>query len=50
MHGGVARSIPERDVATGKLYNSCLVVGPDGDIICKHRKVHLFLNGVLTTP
>ena len=38
----VGGSIPERDAATGKLYNSCLVVGPDGAILCKHRKVHLF--------
>ncbi|KAL3227463.1 hypothetical protein MRX96_004170 [Rhipicephalus microplus] len=26
----------------GKLYNTCLVYGPDGEMLAKHRKVHLF--------
>ncbi|CAN7976296.1 hypothetical protein HPB47_019216 [Ixodes persulcatus] len=26
----------------GKLYNTCLVYGPDGSMLAKHRKVHLF--------
>ena len=30
-------SIPEED--GGKLYNSCTVFGPDGELILKHRKV-----------
>lgn len=30
-------SIPEED--GGKLYNSCAVFGPDGELILKHRKV-----------
>lgn len=38
MIGG---SIPERD-QEGRLYNTCLVHGPDGSLIAKHRKVHLF--------
>ena len=38
----VGGSIPERDGATGNIYNTCVVVGPDGSILCKHRKVHLF--------
>lgn len=30
-------SIPEED--DGKLYNTCMVFGPDGQLILKHRKV-----------
>ncbi|XP_077546644.1 omega-amidase NIT2-like [Haemaphysalis longicornis] len=30
------------EVEGGKLYNTCLVYGPDGSLIAKHRKVHLF--------
>ncbi|KAI4828767.1 hypothetical protein KUCAC02_022843 [Chaenocephalus aceratus] len=36
----VGGSIPEED--GGKLYNSCIVFGPDGKVILKHRKIHLF--------
>uniref|UniRef100_A0A3P8VF12 omega-amidase n=1 Tax=Cynoglossus semilaevis TaxID=244447 RepID=A0A3P8VF12_CYNSE len=36
----VGGSIPEED--GGKLYNSCPVFGPDGQMILKHRKIHLF--------
>ncbi|XP_034064151.1 omega-amidase NIT2 [Gymnodraco acuticeps] len=36
----VGGSIPEED--GGKLYNSCIVFGPDGKMILKHRKIHLF--------
>ncbi|CAJ1059877.1 omega-amidase NIT2 [Xyrichtys novacula] len=36
----VGGSIPEED--GGKLYNSCTVFGPDGEMILKHRKIHLF--------
>lgn len=36
----VGGSIPEKD--EGKLYNSCTVFGPDGVMILKHRKIHLF--------
>jgi len=36
----IAGSFPERDGE--KLYNTSLVFDPKGDIICKHRKVHLF--------
>uniref|UniRef100_A0A8C6PA95 omega-amidase n=1 Tax=Nothobranchius furzeri TaxID=105023 RepID=A0A8C6PA95_NOTFU len=36
----VGGSIPEED--GGKLYNSCVVFGPDGGMILKHRKIHLF--------
>lgn len=49
----VAGSIPERasDAAMPKhqksgldhhLYNTCLVFSPTGDVVAKHRKVHLF--------
>uniref|UniRef100_A0A4W6DZ97 omega-amidase n=1 Tax=Lates calcarifer TaxID=8187 RepID=A0A4W6DZ97_LATCA len=37
----VGGSIPEED-GGGKLYNSCTVFGPDGELILKHRKIHLF--------
>ncbi|XP_058495309.1 omega-amidase NIT2 [Solea solea] len=36
----VGGSIPEED--DGKFYNSCTVFGPDGEMILKHRKIHLF--------
>ncbi|XP_048800669.1 omega-amidase NIT2 isoform X1 [Lagopus muta] len=36
----VGGSIPEED--GGKLYNTCAVFGPDGAILAKHRKIHLF--------
>ena len=38
----VGGSIPERDASSGKLYNTCIAFGPDGTILAKHRKVHLF--------
>ncbi|XP_057697374.1 omega-amidase NIT2 isoform X2 [Corythoichthys intestinalis] len=36
----VGGSIPEEEA--GKLYNSCVVFGPDGQLLVKHRKIHLF--------
>ncbi|XP_064377130.1 omega-amidase NIT2 isoform X1 [Dromaius novaehollandiae] len=36
----VGGSIPEED--GGKLYNTCTVFGPDGAMLAKHRKIHLF--------
>jgi len=36
----VGGSIPEVD--DGKVYNTCLVIDPTGEIVAKHRKVHLF--------
>lgn len=38
----IGGSIPERDLDTGKLYNTSVVVSPQGEIVAKHRKVHLF--------
>ncbi|XP_020893144.1 omega-amidase NIT2 [Exaiptasia diaphana] len=37
----IGGSIPERD-ADGKLFNTSLSYGPSGDLLGKHRKVHLF--------
>ncbi|XP_059656093.1 omega-amidase, chloroplastic-like [Cornus florida] len=36
----VGGSIPERN--DGRLYNTCCVFGPDGQLKAKHRKTHLF--------
>ncbi|KAK3593071.1 hypothetical protein CHS0354_007862 [Potamilus streckersoni] len=36
----IGGSIPEED--EGTLYNTCMVFGPDGHMLAKHRKVHLF--------
>jgi len=36
----IGGSIPERD--GDKVYNTCLVFDPEGRIVAKHRKVHLF--------
>jgi len=33
----VGGSIPEK--ASGKVFNTCCVIGPDGQILAKHRKV-----------
>lgn len=42
----VGGSIPEKVVdeenGSEKIYNTCLVLNPDGEIVAKHRKVHLF--------
>ncbi|XP_023067853.1 omega-amidase NIT2 isoform X1 [Piliocolobus tephrosceles] len=36
----IGGSIPEEDA--GKLYNTCAVFGPDGTLLAKYRKIHLF--------
>lgn len=36
----IGGSIPEEE--NGKLYNTCTVYNPDGELIAKHRKIHLF--------
>ncbi|XP_003219231.2 omega-amidase NIT2 isoform X1 [Anolis carolinensis] len=36
----IGGSIPEEE--NGKLYNTCTVFGPDGTMLAKHRKIHLF--------
>ncbi|KAI8319949.1 nitrilase family protein [Martensiomyces pterosporus] len=38
----VGGSIPEREPGTGDLFNTCTVWNPRGELIAKHRKVHLF--------
>jgi omega-amidase len=40
----VGGSIPEvvKEDDESKIYNTCLVVNPEGEIVAKHRKVHLF--------
>lgn len=38
----IGGSIPEHDPLDGKLYNTCTVYNPKGDMIATHRKVHLF--------
>ncbi|KAJ2446227.1 Omega-amidase nit3 [Coemansia sp. RSA 2424] len=38
----VGGSIPEREKDTGDLFNTCTVWGPEGQLVAKHRKVHLF--------
>ena len=35
-------SIPERDEASGRIYNTCVAYGPDGALLARHRKMHLF--------
>jgi omega-amidase len=36
----VGGSIPEQ--CDNKIYNTCLIINPDGEVVGKHRKVHLF--------
>ncbi|KAF8906219.1 carbon-nitrogen hydrolase [Gymnopilus junonius] len=39
----IGGSIPERDVEDDdKVYNTCTVYNPEGDLVAMHRKVHLF--------
>ncbi|KAM9958608.1 hypothetical protein ACTFIW_012197 [Dictyostelium discoideum] len=38
----IGGSIPEIDKATGKIYNTCFIFNDKGEIVKKHRKIHLF--------
>lgn len=38
----IGGSIPEQDPFTEKYYNTSLIFGPEGDLLGKHRKAHLF--------
>lgn len=35
-------SIPEKEDGTNNIYNTCTVYDPEGRMVAKHRKVHLF--------
>ena len=36
----VGGSVPEKE--GDRLYNTCFVYGPDGELLARHRKIHLF--------
>jgi len=36
----IGGSLPELE--DGRIYNTCFVYGPDGELLARHRKVHLF--------
>ncbi|KAL1915077.1 uncharacterized protein VTP21DRAFT_7558 [Calcarisporiella thermophila] len=38
----IGGSIPEREETTGNLYNTCTIFDPKGELVAKHRKIHLF--------
>ncbi|KAK9678928.1 Omega-amidase nit3 [Basidiobolus ranarum] len=38
----IAGSIPEKEASSDKFYNTSTVYNPQGELIAKHRKVHLF--------
>ncbi|XP_055322740.1 omega-amidase NIT2 [Sitodiplosis mosellana] len=38
----IGGTIPERDNSDNKLYNTCTIWSPSGDLIAKYRKMHLF--------
>jgi omega-amidase len=38
----IGGSIPEHDVKDGKVYNTCTVYNPKGELVAMHRKIHLF--------
>ncbi|KAF9582872.1 hypothetical protein BGW38_010644 [Lunasporangiospora selenospora] len=38
----IGGSIPERDLTDDKVYNTCTIYNPAGELIATHRKVHLF--------
>jgi len=38
----IGGSFPERDAKDGKVYNTCTVYNPKGELVVIHRKVHLF--------
>lgn len=38
----IGGTIPERDLRDNKLYNTCTIWSPSGDLIAKYRKMHLF--------
>jgi len=38
----IGGSIPERDVTTNAVYNTCTVYSPEGQMVSLYRKIHLF--------
>ena len=36
----IIAGMPEKDEATGILYNSAVVIGPEGEVVCGYRKVN----------
>ncbi|KYQ92883.1 nitrilase 2 [Tieghemostelium lacteum] len=38
----IGGSIPEKDDDSGKIYNTSFIFNPDGLVVGKHRKIHLF--------
>jgi predicted amidohydrolase len=47
----VAFGLPEKEPATGVIYNSAVLVGPDGKLLGRYRKTHLslYLRGPLVS-
>ena len=40
--GGSIPEVVKEDNDETKIYNTCLVFNPEGEVVAKHRKVHLF--------
>ena len=38
----IGGSIPEREESTGRIFNTLTVYDSDGNLVGKHRKLHLF--------
>ncbi|KAJ1647390.1 Omega-amidase nit3 [Coemansia erecta] len=38
----VGGTVPEKESTTGDLFNTCTVWNPQGEMVAKHRKIHLF--------
>lgn len=38
----IGGTIPEKDNKNNSIYNTCTIWSPNGDLMAKHRKVHLF--------
>src|SRR6476619_3999854 len=38
----IAGGMPERSEDTARPYNTCAVVGPEGELVARYRKIHLF--------
>ena len=38
----IAGSIPEKELSSDIIFNTCFAFGPKGELLGKHRKIHLF--------